>query len=137
MVEAVGNRRTKPPPGYVTPKYYYEEYGGRQAEPHELPGLIEQAQMKMDAITFRRIVGMGGIDHLPTWQRECVMKAMCYIVDHIAENGYSEGGGGASSYSVFDLSVTEMPGSSPAASLGLPPQAYSLLMQSGLMCRRL
>jgi hypothetical protein len=130
-------RKTRPPPGYVTPKYYHEEYGGRRVEAHELPALIEQAQFKIDAVTFRRIAGAGGIDQLPTYQRECIMKATCYIIDHIAENGYSEGGGGAASYSVFDLSVTETPGSSPAASLGLPPQAYSLLLQSGLMCRRL
>ena len=125
------------PTGYVTPKYYFEDYGGVCVnERGEIRRLAREAKLKVDALTFNRISQGGGFDALSEFRQQCIRDAMCYIIDFIAENGFTEGGA-VKSYSVLDISVTEGDTGGSAAQMGIPPQARNLLMQSGLMCRRI
>ena len=127
----------KKPTAYVTPKYYFEEHSGvRVSERGEFLRLARDAKLKVDALTFNRIPQGGGFDALTEFRKQCVRDAMCYIIDYIAENGFTEGGA-VKSFSVLDISVTEGDAGGGAAQMGIPPQARALLLQSGLACRRL
>lgn len=98
----------------------------------EIEKLLHLASLKIDAVTFNRIIGRG-FENLTPFQQSCVREACCYQAYKISCDGVD--GNEAQSFSVGDISITAGNGKSPAQRLGLSAEAYLCLDRSGLMQR--
>lgn len=118
---------------YVDYKFYEDEYQGELDE-EEFKEKLYEAQEKIDEVTFNRIV-KNGFENLTPFQKEKIMRAMCFQIDYISEN-VSEDSDDVSSYSVLDISVTVNDTvKSIARKLHMSSMAYSLLKKTGLTNR--
>lgn len=122
---------------YASVTYYRNKYNGEFAGTDEqLYILLETASMKIDSLTFNRIVEIG-FDNLSCFQKELVEKACCYQADYIQVNGIENENAGFSGYSVLDIKIT-IDSSTPRAMAqkeNASVMAYMLLQQTGLMCK--
>lgn len=101
-------------------------------ETKDIEDNLRLASIKIDEMTFGRINGVG-FDNLTPFQRDCVMRAVCYQAHYIAENGYNEAE--VSSYTIGKLSVSTGQATAPASRYYMSPAAYAVLRSSGLMWR--
>lgn len=101
-------------------------------ETSEIEDNLRLASVKIDEMTFGRINGVG-FDSLTPFQRDCVVRAVCYQARYIAENGYDETE--ISSYTIGKLSVSTGQATAPASKYHMSPAAYAVLRSSGLMWR--
>lgn len=123
---------------YVTKQYYVDIFKGKMPEKN-IERCLELAQEKINSITFNRIVGIG-FDNLTEFQKEKVMKAICYQADYINEYGYNnENDSDISSYSVLDISVnvkeTDEAFKTTAEKERMSEIAYNFIHQTGLDSR--
>lgn len=96
--------------------------------------LSDEAQEKIDEITFNRIVKIG-FERLTQFQQEKIRKAMCYQIDYISKNG-NDDSDDISSYSVLDISVTvDKTSKKEADKINMSSIAYSYLKKTGLTNR--
>ena len=118
---------------YADAEYYYSNGFGDAAEsPYDVDKILKQAEIKVDKATFNRIKGVG-FASLSPFQQDRIKQVVCYQANHIIENGYDDSS--LKSYSVLNVSVTVA--DSKENRQGLCQEAYDLLIQTGLMSRRL
>lgn len=121
---------------YVDNTYYRETYKGKIIPNDEIDNMLEQAQEKIDSITFNRIV-KNGFEKLTEFQKEKVSKAICTQADYIYKHGYNdEEDSDISSYSVLDISVSVSDNNTQtiAKKHHMSERAYDLISQTGLNC---
>ncbi len=118
---------------YVDFNFYSKTYHGSLGE-KEFETKLDEAQEKIDEVTFNRIVGVG-FNKLTPFQQEKIKKALCYQIDYIVENG-NEDSDDVSGYSVLDISVTvNSTDRNEARKLHISSMGYSLLKKTGLTNR--
>ena len=123
---------------YIDKSYYYDIFNGKI--PHNLiDKYLELAQEKINSITFNRILGIG-FDNLTEFQKEKVLKAICYQADYIYENGYNnEENSDISSYSALDISVNVQTKNNESKTVAenknMSEEAYDYIHQTGLDSR--
>lgn len=122
---------------YVDTNYYFQQFGGIITD--NISRLLEEAQEKIDSITFNRIVAIG-FDNLTKFQQEKIRKAICYQAEYIFENGYNnEIKQEVSSYSVLDINVSvkdkDTSEKTPAEKECMSEVAYDLVHKTGLDSR--
>lgn len=120
---------------YVSPKYYIEEFNGEILK-RDIEKYLEQAQQKIDSITFNRIVAIG-FDNLTEFQKDRISKAICHQAEYIHTNGYNnEENSDISSYSVLDISVNvqtkDNNSKTKAEKECMSEMAYDYIKQTGL-----
>jgi|GEM_PF-778695 len=96
------------------------------------------ASLKIDGLTFNRI---GSIDRLTPFQRELVKIAVILQTDYAIQNGTADDyKGDLSSFSSVDISMSYQKAAGGLSSIlkehGVSPEAYSVLLQTGLLNRR-
>lgn len=72
---------------YADVDYYKTEYGGNAIPIEELFTHLSRASDQIDALTYNRIRGRGGIDNLSSYQQECIQKAVCAQAEFNAQYG--------------------------------------------------
>lgn len=120
---------------YVNSEYYIETFQGKIPK-ENVEEYLEQAQQKIDSITFNRIVAIG-FDNLTEFQKDRISKAICYQADYIYVNGYNnEENSDISSYSVLDISVNvqtkDNTSKTEAEKKCMSEIAYDYVKQTGL-----
>ncbi|MEI3507817.1 MAG: hypothetical protein V8R01_01590 [Bacilli bacterium] len=120
---------------YVSSEYYIETFQGKIPK-EDIKKYLEQAQQKIDSITFNRIVKIG-FDNLTEFQKDRISKAICYQADYIYGNGYNnEENSDISSYSVLDISVNvqtkDNTSKTEAEKKCMSEIAYDYVKQTGL-----
>lgn len=117
---------------YVDVDYYVNNFYGVLDVSESLVRNLALAEIKIDELTFNRIHGIG-FDRLTPFQQEKIKQAVCHQAEYIVENGYDTDE--IQSYSVLDITVSVKQIQSAASKLGVCPQAYAQLAQTGLMRR--
>lgn len=120
---------------YVSSEYYIETFQGKIPK-EDIEKYLEQAQQKIDSITFNRIVAIG-FDNLTEFQKDRISKAICYQADYVYVNGYNnEENSDISSYSVLDISVNvqtkDNTSKTEAEKKCMSEIAYDYVKQTGL-----
>lgn len=122
---------------YVSVAYYKNTYQGTlMTDDNVIAEKLQEAQEKIDSITFNRIVGIG-FDKLTAFQQEKVSNAICLQADYIYECGYNdEDNADIASYDVLDISVNvDRNNKNTAAKKNhMSERAYDLIKQTGLSC---
>ena len=90
---------------YADIEYYKNEYGGTVIPDEALARHLSRASDQVDALTYNRIRGRGGLENLTYFQQECIQKAVCAQADFNAQYGaYADMP--LQSYSVGDISLS-------------------------------
>lgn len=121
---------------YVSVAYYKDTYKGTITDDAVIESKLQEAQEKIDSITYNRIVGIG-FDNLTAFQQEKVSEAICIQADYMYEHGYNdENDADISSYSVLDISVNVDRNNKDtvAKKAHMSERAYDLIKQTGLSC---
>lgn len=72
---------------YADAEYYKTEYSGNVIPDEALATHLSRASDQIDALTYNRIRGRGGLDNLSCFQQECIQKAVCAQADYNAQYG--------------------------------------------------
>lgn len=90
---------------YTDASFYKTEYGGTVIPDEALATHLSRASDQIDALTYNRIRGRGGLDNLSCYQQECVKKAVCAQAEFNAQYGaYADMP--LTGYSIGDVSLS-------------------------------
>jgi len=117
---------------YADVNYYKIEYGGTVISTEALATHLSRASDQIDALTYNRIRGRGGLDNLSCYQQECVKKAVCAQAEFNAQYGaYADMP--LTGYSIGDVSLSLA--TEKINGVATNRDVLQYLSQTGLTCR--
>lgn len=121
---------------YADSSFYYDVYGGTVLENSTVEHYLQRSCRHIDSMTFNRIKGKG-FENLTEFQQKIIKESVCMQADFEYENkdilnSYLK------SYSINGVSLTaDTDKIQKINGIYTSDEVYSLLMQTGLMHRRL
>lgn len=116
---------------YADAAFYTGTYNGTLPADTTLDALLARASDDIDAATYYRIPGFGGIGTLTVFQQRQIQLAVCAQADYVQSVGGLVDIGGAAGFSIGDAQMQM--GNNPLQALG--PRAHAYLLPTMLLFR--
>ena len=122
---------------YADITYYQDTYKGTKIPKEEIDKRLKEASMRIDTLTYNRIVGKG-FENLTQFQQNIIKEVVCKLADFEYENedllktmlsSYAINGVSMSFGDNWNVQIQN--------GVAIPKDYYCLLGQTGLTCRNL